>query len=142
MRETSAGGIVYYEHNDVIEILMIKDRCNKWTFPKGKREEGETYQETALREIFEETGVDGEVIKPLSKVYYEYYLYNNDKVEKEVYFYLVRASSKKINIQMDEINTAKWLEMDEAIEKQKNNGYDNNIQVFKRALKELKSKKH
>ncbi len=140
MKETSAGGIVYCQHKDKIEILMIKDRCNKWTFPKGKREEGETFQETALREIFEETGIDGEVVKPLSKVYYEYYLQNNDKVEKEVYFYLVHTSSKKIKVQTDEINSAKWLEIDEAIEKQKKYGYDNNIQIFKKAIKELKSK--
>lgn len=140
MKETSAGGVIYYQNKDEIEILMIKDRCNKWTFPKGKREEGETFQETALREIFEETGITGEVVKPLDKVYYEYYLQNNDKVEKDVYFYLVHTKSKRINIQTDEINSAKWFGLDEAVEKQKRYGYNNNIDVFKKAIKELKHK--
>src|SRR3546814_7503615 len=55
VREPTAGGIVF-RHNDAgdIEILLIQDAKDRWTIPKGHIEEGETAQETALREIHEE----------------------------------------------------------------------------------------
>lgn len=137
MKEISAGGVVFIEENDHIQLLMIEDRNHKWTLPKGKQEKGETYSETAIREINEETGVKGKVVKPLDKVYYEYYHPYHTKVEKEVYYYLVKALTKQIKVQISEINTAKWMGMEEAWQKQKLSGYDNNLIVIKRALEEL-----
>ena len=51
---------------------MIEDRYHRVTIPKGKQEKGETLAETALREIEEETGIQGEIVKPLSTVHYTY----------------------------------------------------------------------
>lgn len=138
LKEVSAGGVVYYNENNNIQLLMIEDKRNKWTLPKGKNEEGETYQETALREIYEETGITGEIIKPLDKVYYEFYNpAAQNKVEKEVYFYLVKAFSNDINIQYDEINSAKWMTLEDAWQKQLSSGYENNLSIMKMALKNL-----
>lgn len=134
LKEISAGGVVYNIDNGLTQILMIEDRCNKWTFPKGKNEEGETYEETAIREIFEETGIKGKVIKFLDKVEYEYYHPSINKIEKEVYFYLVKADSDDIQVQFSEINSAHWLTLEEAWNKQKTYGYDNNLNVIKQAL--------
>lgn len=134
LKEISAGGVVYNIDNGLIKILMIEDRCNKWTLPKGKNEEGETYEETAVREIFEETGIKGKVIKFLYKVEYEYYHPSINKIEKEVYFYLVKADSDDIQVQFSEINSANWLTLEEVWEKQRTYGYDNNLNVIKQAL--------
>lgn len=142
MKELSAGGIIFFEDNENknIEILMIEDKCHRWTFPKGKIEEGETYKETAMREILEETGIEGEVVKPLNKVCYNYFHSLHDKVEKEVYYYLVKARSKDIIVQKSEINSAKWFNLKEAQKIQKDYGYSNNSEIFKKVIKELKNR--
>jgi len=137
MKEISAGGIVFYEDQQEISVLLIQDRCNKWTLPKGKQEEGESFPETAIREILEETGITGEIVKPLDKVYYEYYHPNGSKVEKEVHYFLVKAKTNIISVQESEINNAVWIPLNDAWEKQRLGGYDNNIEVMKMALSEL-----
>ena len=56
VREPTAGGIVFRRNKKTkeIEILLIQDAKDRWTIPKGHIEEGETAQETALREIAED----------------------------------------------------------------------------------------
>ena len=137
MKEISAGGVVYYQEGDQALVLMIEDKCHRWTLPKGKIEDGETYAETAIREVEEETGIIGKVIKPLEKVYYEYYHPVHNKIEKDVYFYLIEASTKKVSVQLEEINAAEWLSLHDAWERQVKFGYDNNHELMKAALKFL-----
>ncbi len=64
---TAAGGMVY---NDQKEILFIY-RNKRWDLPKGKVEDGESLEESAIREVMEETGVqDLEIIRFLRKTYH------------------------------------------------------------------------
>ncbi len=63
----AAGGMVY---NDKKEILFIY-RNKRWDLPKGKVEDGETMEESAVREVMEETGVkDLEIVRFLRKTYH------------------------------------------------------------------------
>ena len=63
----AGGGKVY---NDKGEILFIY-RNDKWDLPKGKAERKETIEETSIREVEEETGVEGlEITKPLETTYH------------------------------------------------------------------------
>ncbi len=57
--ETAAGGLVYNSSN---ELLLI-ERLGRWDLPKGKVEKGESLEEAALREVAEETGLKGHVLK-------------------------------------------------------------------------------
>ena len=74
VREPTAGGIVYrFTKAGDLEILLIQDSKDRWTIPKGHIEEGETAQETAIREIGEEAGVhETEVICWLGKIHFRY----------------------------------------------------------------------
>lgn len=64
---TAAGGMVF---NDEREILFIY-RNKRWDLPKGKVEDGETLEESAIREVMEETGVkDLEITRFLKKTYH------------------------------------------------------------------------
>lgn len=64
---TAAGGMVF---NDQREILFIY-RNKRWDLPKGKVEDGETLEESAIREVMEETGVkDLEITRFLKKTYH------------------------------------------------------------------------
>jgi len=87
----SAGGIVSF-HNT---ILMLKKFNGDWVLPKGKAEEGETLEQTALREVFEETGVRAEIKDYLGKIEYEYKNSWNDNLfaKKVVHWFLMEAKS-------------------------------------------------
>ncbi|AMA72336.1 MULTISPECIES: NUDIX hydrolase [Aneurinibacillus] len=137
-KEVSAGGVVYRRTKDnKIELMIIEDRYLKASLPKGKQEEGETMEETALREIKEETGIEGKVVQPLETIYYNYYHPKVGAVKKEVHYYLVEAMSGTLAPQLEEINTAVWMSPEAAWEKQTKHGYQNNISVLAKAYQLL-----
>ncbi|MDE3008312.1 MAG: NUDIX hydrolase [Acidobacteriota bacterium] len=61
----AAGGVVHrYDSQGRIEIACIyREARGDWTFPKGKLDPGETFEEAALREVFEETGMRCEIVR-------------------------------------------------------------------------------
>ncbi|MDF2682523.1 MAG: pyrophosphohydrolase, partial [Brevibacillus sp.] len=90
MKEISAGGVVYREQDGEYMLLLIEDRYGKVTLAKGKQEIGETIEETALREVLEETGVAGRLGGKLDMITYVYYHpVTSEAVDKEVHYYLV-----------------------------------------------------
>src|SRR5437016_4242502 len=91
MKEISAGGLVYRMVGDELQIQMIQDRYGKITLPKGKMEAGETVEETALREILEETGISGRIIEPIALICYQFNQPKVGLIDKEVHYYLVEA---------------------------------------------------
>lgn len=138
MKEISAGGVVYKKVGSKVKILMIEDKYLKLTIPKGKQEAGETLPETALREIKEETGIEGVIIQLLNKIYYQYSDHERGRIDKEVTYYLVEATGGQVKVQIEEINQAFWLDLEEAREVQLKKGYDNNQDVFHNAYQLLK----
>lgn len=137
MKEISAGGVVYRKNEDKIELLLIEDRYMKASLPKGKQEDGETIEETALREIEEETGIIGKIIKPLETIHYNYFHPSLGLIQKEVHYYLVEAISGQLKPQIEEINKVDWLTSEELWQKQKSYGYENNLSVIKKACQFL-----
>ena len=67
---THAGGVVYRIENGRPEILVLtaRRRSDEWVFPKGHIEAGETSEQTAVREVREESGVSATIIAPLEDV--------------------------------------------------------------------------
>lgn len=137
MKEISAGGVVYRNTEHTVEIQLIQDRYGKITLPKGKMEPGETIEQTALREITEETGIQGKIIKPLEVITYHFQLPKIGPIEKEVHYYLVEAVGGKLQAQVEEIRGVEWLSPQEAWRKQIKSGYGNNDSVVFKALQEL-----
>ncbi len=73
IREYTAGGLVYRKVGDKMEFLLIKDLKERWSIPKGHVESGETLEQTAVREIGEETGLKSlEIIDKLDKIHFFY----------------------------------------------------------------------
>jgi diadenosine hexaphosphate hydrolase (ATP-forming) len=74
VREPTAGGVIFRRNQKgEIEILLIQDSKDRWTIPKGHIEEGETAQETAVREIGEEAGLhEVSVHGWLGKIHFRY----------------------------------------------------------------------
>lgn len=137
VKEVSAGGVVYKWVNDTCSILLIEDRYSRWTLPKGKQESGETFEQTALREIEEETGIRGTIEQPLEVITYHYFHPDHGDVEKQVHYYLVSAKNNQATPQLSEISSVAWLSPEEAWNRQQREGYDNNHQVLLKAFQRL-----
>ena len=137
MKEISAGGVVYRNSDGKLEIQMIQDRYGKITLPKGKIEPGESIEQTALREIREETGLVGRIKEALATVRYQYELPQAGKVDKEVHYFLVEAVGGEQKAQEEEIRGVQWLSPEDAWKHQLTSGYRNNDEVLKQALDRL-----
>jgi 8-oxo-dGTP pyrophosphatase MutT (NUDIX family) len=70
---THAGGIVYRQADGAFRYLIVtgNKHPDHWIFPKGHIEPGETPEMTALREVTEETGVSGKVIRPIGTAQFQ-----------------------------------------------------------------------
>jgi 8-oxo-dGTP diphosphatase len=129
--EFSAGGVVYKKQksndnlNDEILILLAKHSFHHgWVFPKGligdkednKHERksastkgfSETREEAAVREVKEETGADAKIIKSLTPVTY-WYKFEEEKIKKTVYYFLMQYLGGDISIHDDEMEEVEWL---------------------------------
>ena len=91
-----------------------------WALPKGRIDEGESPSETAVREVREETGVEGRLVEKLGDVRYVYAAAwkGGERIFKVVSFFLLRAGRGRIG-EIDEamrveVAEASWLPLDEA----------------------------
>lgn len=137
VRERSAGGVVFRQNGTQFEILLIADRFGRWTLPKGKQEHGESDEQTALREINEETGIKGKIHRSLLTTTYTYTDPQHGTIAKEVHYFLVEATGGNIKPQLTEIERVNWFQPTQAWTLQQQEGYANNTDVLLRAFQEL-----
>lgn len=137
MKEISAGGVVYRREDGKLEVQLIRDRYGKMTLPKGKMEPGETIEQTAVREIREETGIEGRIVSLLECVDYQYEHPQRGTTDKEVTYYLVEATGGDLQAQLEEIRGVEWFDPREAWKRQLLEGYANNDSVLRQALEAL-----
>jgi len=88
----SCGGIVIYRGKILLLYKNYKNRYEGWVLPKGTVEEGETHEETALREVREESSADAKIVEYVGKSSYSFMI-PEDQVEKEVHWYLMKGKS-------------------------------------------------
>ena len=123
-KEKSCGCIVI----DNGKVLLIQHLKGHWDMPKGHMEAGETEQETALREVKEETGVDVEIISD-KKSTLEYTVENGNL--KEVIYFIAKKIGGEEKAQETEVSAIRWLAFDEAVEMLT---YDNSKELLRKAI--------
>lgn len=103
----AAGGIV---QNDKRELLFIK-RLGKWDLPKGKMEKNEKQEECALREITEETGVNGlHLKKKIGETFHVYEQFGKHFLKVSHWFHITCSSKQVLTPQIEEdITEIKWV---------------------------------
>ncbi|MCD4761133.1 transcription antitermination factor NusB [bacterium] len=136
IKEISAGGMIFRKEDDGYYFVLILDAYGKWTFPKGGVDQGEKEEETALREMTEETGLKNlksygylgetevKVHKPGEKPY-----------RKLIKYFLVETSDTKLVVpNVSELKDVKWFSKAEALESL---GYQNAKDIFNKGLEKL-----
>ena len=111
--ESSCGAVVYRDIKGEVRYLLIKNkRSAHWGFPKGHIEPGETKQQTAVREVLEETGIHVKLINGFESVS-KYKIQN--KIEKVVSIFVGTTNDTSTCIQPEEIEDYIWLTYDRAL---------------------------
>lgn len=103
----AAGGVVCRE--DGARLMIYRN--GRWDLPKGRCEAGERVEEAALREVEEETGVDGlRLVRPLCQTLHAYNLYGRWELKRTHWFEMATASTAPLQPQQEEgITRAEWL---------------------------------
>ena len=111
--EKSCGAVVFRNKNNNIQVLLIRHlNGGHWAFPKGHVEKGETEEQTALREILEETGLAVELDNRYRQVVS--YSPKKDVVKNVVYFVATASSDAATVAQEEEISQIVWVDMHNA----------------------------
>lgn len=97
-KHISSGAIVYKNESKRIEILLLHRKAtDSWHLPKGTQNLGETLEQTSIREVKEETGLDIELIKYIGKLD-STYLRDGVNINKETNYFLARSIGGNIEI--------------------------------------------
>jgi 8-oxo-dGTP pyrophosphatase MutT (NUDIX family) len=119
VHETSAGGLVIDgldgpRSEQVAALIGRVDRRGRmlWSLPKGHIEQGETAEQTAIREVAEETGIQGKVLAALGSIDY-WFVTEGRRVHKTVHHYLLRFSGGELSDEDLEVTEVAWVPLHE-----------------------------
>jgi 8-oxo-dGTP pyrophosphatase MutT (NUDIX family) len=118
--EVSAGGFVISKHDAKLVALMARfNRGGKleWCIPKGHLEANETNEQAALREVFEETGLEAEITYYLGKVSYQF-IQGGNKINKTVHVYLMKQTGGDLSFENDphkEASELEWVQVSQLL---------------------------
>ncbi len=149
----SAGGVVHRRVNGRVEAALCGRAIStggdhsdatpvgpsaqgySWCLAKGTPESGETLEQTALREVQEETGLEVEIDAPLGTIQYWFSRREpNTRFHKTVHYYLMAPVGGGIDLHDPEFDVVQWFPSEEALEALT---YANEAEVLRRALEVL-----
>ena len=103
----AAGGVVRRTAGDGIEVLVVhRPRYDDWSLPKGKLDPGETFEQAAVREVQEETGVRARLAQELSPVRYR----DRKGRRKIVRYWIMEVEDPGSFEPNDEVDEIRWLD--------------------------------
>ena len=114
--QRSAGGVLYKKEGTKFKVCLIaKKRGEVWALPKGRVDKGEKPEETAVREVSEETGHLGEIQGKIDEINYHFFWKENDTFyHKFVYFYLMKLLEENVRKRDKEADAVRWVTPEEA----------------------------
>ncbi len=125
--EKSCGAFVFRIHEKKYEVLLIRQVQGHWCFPKGHVEKDESEEETALREIKEETGLKVKIVPGFR----ESLSYSpKEHVMKDVIYFTAKPKGGKIRVQQEELSEIHYVSFDEAIQR---GTYENDLRMVENA---------
>jgi 8-oxo-dGTP pyrophosphatase MutT (NUDIX family) len=118
--EVSSGGFVISKSDPNLVALMARfNRGGKleWCIPKGHLEQDETVEQAAIREVFEETGLEAQIIQHLGEVNYQF-IQDGSKISKKVHVYLMQQTGGELSFAHDphkEASELEWVRVSELL---------------------------
>jgi 8-oxo-dGTP pyrophosphatase MutT (NUDIX family) len=117
VRATSAGGIVLRRGRAGPEIVLGRRRRERdgvtWSLPKGTPHAGESVEETAVREVAEETGLDVRIVEPAGAIEY-WFVAEGARIHKTVHYWLMEATGGDVTGHDHEFDDVAWFAIPEA----------------------------
>ena len=135
----SAGGVVYRTDGDEVEVAICgRSSPRIWGLPKGTPDPGETREQTALREVTEETGLQVEIEAFIDSIDY-WFVRPSDGVRyhKTVFYYLMPTTGGDVSLHDHEFDEVRWFPRDEAFEKLT---YENEVRIVEKGVSMVSGK--
>ena len=105
MYEKSCGAVVFTRMNNEIQYLLIRNLTGIYGFPKGHVEQGETEEQTALREVFEEVGLAVKLVSGF-RCEDEHPIPQKENTMKQIVYFLGEYSNQEFTYQIEELTDA------------------------------------
>lgn len=127
----AAGGVVLRERDGRLEVVIAgRFADGTWVFPKGQPDRAESPEETALREVAEETGLAVGIVAPLGSIDY-WFASGGVRFHKVVHFYLMEATGGDVARHDWEYDEVRWAPVEEA---QQALSFENYREMLRRAV--------
>ena len=135
----SSGGVIYRWVGGQLEVALCgRDEPVRWSLPKGTPDPGETLEETALREVQEETGLEPVIEDRIRSI--DYWFSNKDnevRYHKTVHFYLMRSVGGDTSLHDPEFDVVRWFTYEEGVDRL---AYPNEAEVLREAFNLISQK--
>lgn len=132
----SAGGVVFRETARGVEVVLCGVRTPRmWRLPKGTPDPGETREETALREVCEETGLEVELLDAIGSIQYQFARPGDGAIcHKTVHFYLMAPTGGDLSLHDNEFDVAEWFPLGDALDSLT---YKNEADIVQKGIREV-----
>jgi 8-oxo-dGTP pyrophosphatase MutT (NUDIX family) len=137
VQDVSSGGVITRLQDGQLDLVLVgRARPERWSIPKGTPIPGETLEQTALREVREETGLSVRILEPLGEITY-WFSARGVRHHKTVHFFLLEATGGNTEDHDWENDFVAWLSEQEALRRMT---FASEVGIVKRAIERTRAR--